>query len=168
MAANSAAGAGAGFFFRVPVQLCLVQLLYPGRSASQFEITLLTVAGQHKIKKMDEYLILMRLDLITKSAQPSPEQLQVYMQQYHRWVDSIAAKNQFVGGKGLSTEGKVIRFNRVVTDGPFAEVKESLAGFITIRAANLDDAVSIASECPILNGEGNSVEVRKLTGKDER
>lgn len=117
---------------------------------------------------MDEYLILMRLDLITKSAQPSPEQLQVYMQQYHRWVDSIAAKNQFVGGKGLSTEGKVIRFNRVVTDGPFAEVKESLAGFITIRAANLDDAVSIASECPILNGEGNSVEVRKLTGKDER
>jgi hypothetical protein len=111
---------------------------------------------------MEEYLILMRLDLITKEAQPSPEQLQVYMKMYHDWVSGIAAQNKFIGGKGLSTEGKVIKSDNVVTDGPYAEIKESLAGYILIRAKDFDDALSIAKDCPILKGEGNSVEVRKV------
>src|SRR5687768_6450046 len=84
--------------------------------------------------KMDEYLILMRLDLITKDAQPSPEQMQSYMKMYNDWVGGIAAQNKFIGGKGLSTEGKVIKSNNVITDGPYAEIKESLAGFIMIKA----------------------------------
>ena len=113
---------------------------------------------------MDEYLILMRLDLITKEAQPSPEQMQVYMKQYQDWVGGIAAQNKFVGGTALSMEGKVIKPKNVITDGPFAEVKESIAGFITIKANNFDEAVSLAKSCPILGGEGNSVEVRKVTG----
>ncbi|TGK10494.1 transcription initiation protein [Leptospira selangorensis] len=115
---------------------------------------------------MDEYLILMRLDLITKDAQPSPEQMQVYMKMYQDWVGGIAAQNKFVGGTGLSTEGKVIKSGQIITDGPFAETKESIAGFITIRAKNFEEATNIAKECPILNGPGNSVEVRKIAGVD--
>ena len=111
---------------------------------------------------MDEFLLLMRLDILTKEAQPSPEQLQGYMKMYHDWVGGIAAQNKFVGGKGLSTEGKVLKANNVITDGPYAEIKESLAGFIIIKANDFDDAVSIAKECPILKGEGNTVEVRKV------
>ena len=111
---------------------------------------------------MDEYLILMRLDLITKEAQPSPEQMQVYMKMYQDWVAGITAEKKFIGGKGLSTEGKVIKPNNVMTDGPYAETKESLAGYIMIRANDFDDAVNIAQRCPILKGEGNSVEVRKV------
>lgn len=111
---------------------------------------------------MDEFLILMRLDLITREAQPSPEQMQVYMKQYQDWVGGIAAQNKFIGGKGLSTEGKVLKSNNVMTDGPYAEIKESIAGFIMIRAKDFDEAVSLAKACPILNGEGNSVEVRKV------
>jgi hypothetical protein len=111
---------------------------------------------------MDEFLILMRLDLITREAQPSPEQMQVYMKQYQDWVGGIAAQNKFIGGKGLSTEGKVLKSNNVMTDGPYAEIKESIAGFIMIRAKDFDEAVSLAKTCPILNGKGNSVEVRKV------
>ncbi|WP_353720282.1 YciI family protein [Dyadobacter sp. 676] len=111
---------------------------------------------------MEEYMIIMRLDLLTKDAQPSPEQMQEYMKQYHHWVDSIAGQGKFAGGKGLSTEGKVLRPNRVITDGPYAETKESLAGFIVVRAESFDEAVQLAVQCPILNGEGNSVEVRKI------
>jgi hypothetical protein len=111
---------------------------------------------------MDEFLILMRLDIITKDAQPSPEQMQVYMKQYQDWVGSIAAQNKFVGGKGLSTEGKVIKAGDVITDGPFAEIKESIAGYIMIKATDFDDAVMMAKACPILQGQGNSVEVRKV------
>lgn len=109
---------------------------------------------------MDEYIILMRLDLLTKEAQPSPEQMQVYMKQYQDWIGGIAAQNKFKGGTGLSTEGKVIK-NNVVTDGPYVDIKESIAGFILIEAKDLDEATKIAGECPILAGAGNSVEVRK-------
>lgn len=113
---------------------------------------------------MNEYLVIMRLDLITKEAQPSPEQLEGYMKMYQDWVGGIAAQNKFVGGTGLATEGKVIKPNNVITDGPFAEVKESIAGFITIKAKDLEEAVSLAKNCPILFGEGNSVEVRQVSG----
>ncbi|TGK17168.1 transcription initiation protein [Leptospira fluminis] len=112
---------------------------------------------------MEEYLILMRLDLLTKEAQPSPEQMQVYMKQYQDWVGGIAAQNKFRGGTGLSKEGKVVKSGGIVIDGPFVEIKESLAGFIVISAENLETALEIAKKCPILNGEGNSVEVREIS-----
>ncbi|WP_276481369.1 YciI family protein [Paraflavitalea pollutisoli] len=113
---------------------------------------------------MEEYLLLMRLDLLTKEKQPSPEQMQVFIQQYQDWVGGIAAQNKFSGGTGLSTEGRVLKGTAVVTDGPYAEIKESLAGFIIVKATDFDDAVSMARACPILEGEGNSVEVRKVMG----
>lgn len=47
-----------------------------------------------------------------------------------------------------------------VTDGPFAETKEQLAGFYLIEAADLDDAIQIASKIPPIR-EG-SVEVRPV------
>jgi hypothetical protein len=113
---------------------------------------------------MDEFVLLFRLDIVDKEAQPSPEQLQVYMKQYQDWVAGIAAQNKFSGGTGLSTEGKVLKSNNVVTDGPYAEIKESIAGYIIIKARDFDEAVSIAKGCPILGGEGNSVEVRRIVG----
>lgn len=116
---------------------------------------------------MDEYLLLMRLDILTKEAQPSPEQLQEYMKTYHNWVNTIIAQNKFIGGKGLSTEGKVLEFNNVVTDGPYAETKESLAGYIMIKAESFDEAVKTAAGCPILFGKGNTVEVRKVVSVHE-
>jgi hypothetical protein len=116
---------------------------------------------------MDEFIVLMRLDLISKEAQPSPEQMKIYMQQYHNWVDGIVAQGKFAGGKGLSFEGKVIKPNNVITDGPFAEIKESIAGFIIIKAKDFDETVQLAKSCPILNGEGNSVEVRKIVTVDD-
>ena len=116
---------------------------------------------------MNEFVLLFRLDIITKEAQPSPEQLQIYMKQYHDWVGGIAAQNKFGGGTGLSTEGRVLKSKNVVTDGPFAEIKESIAGYITVKAKDFDEAVALAKECPILQGEGNSVEVRKIVGVHE-
>jgi hypothetical protein len=111
---------------------------------------------------MEEFVLLFRLDILTKEKQPSPELLQEYMKQYQDWIGGIAAQNKFVGGKGLSTEGRVLKYDHVVTDGPFAETKESIAGYTIIRALDFDDAVKMAEGCPILKGEGNSVEVRRV------
>lgn len=115
---------------------------------------------------MEEFIVIMRLDLLTREAQPSPEQMQVYMKMYHDWVGGIAAQNKFIGGKGLSTEGKVIRSTDLITDGPYAELKESVAGFILIRAKDFDEAVSLARTCPILQGN-NTVEVRRVVSVHE-
>ena len=116
---------------------------------------------------MDEFILLFRLDILTKEAQPSPEQMQEYMKQYNDWVGGIAAQNKFVGGKGLSTEGRVMKSGNMVTDGPFAEIKESIAGYIIIKAKDFDEAVGLTKACPMLNGEGNSVEIRKISGVHE-
>lgn len=111
---------------------------------------------------MEEFVLLFRLDIKTPETQPGPEQMKDYMKQYHSWIDGIIAQNKFVGGTGLSTDGKVVAPNDVVTDGPFAEIKESIAGFITIRASDFSEAVAIAKACPILGGKGNTVEVRRI------
>jgi hypothetical protein len=47
-----------------------------------------------------------------------------------------------------------------VTDGPFAETKECLAGFYMIEARDLNEAISIASRIP--PAQIGSVEVRPI------
>jgi hypothetical protein len=51
-----------------------------------------------------------------------------------------------------------------VTDGPFAETKEQLAGFYLVDARDLDDAIQIAAEIPPAR-EG-SIEVRPIRELD--
>ena len=47
-----------------------------------------------------------------------------------------------------------------VLDGPFAESKEVIAGYLIIEAADLEAAVAVAARCP--NAEFGSVEVREI------
>jgi hypothetical protein len=49
--------------------------------------------------------------------------------------------------------------NDVVTDGPFVEAKEAMAGFFVIEARDLDQAIEVARLVPIMDG---GVEVRPL------
>jgi hypothetical protein len=48
-----------------------------------------------------------------------------------------------------------------VTDGPYAESKELVGGFFIIRAADYDEACSLALSCPHLS-YGGGVEVRQI------
>jgi hypothetical protein len=49
---------------------------------------------------------------------------------------------------------------RLVTDGPFAETKEQLGGFYLYEAADLDEALELASRIP--DAKNGSIEVRPL------
>jgi hypothetical protein len=112
---------------------------------------------------MDEYILIFRMDITTKEAQPSPDQMERYMQQWEAWVSSIAARGQLAeGGNHLSAEGRVLRPNAEAVNGPYTENRQSVAGYILIQADSLEDATAIAGECPILGGEGTSVEVRRI------
>jgi hypothetical protein len=113
---------------------------------------------------MKEYVLLFRLDILTQEAQPTEAQIKAYMQQWTQWIDSISEKKgQLVaGGNHLQYSGKVIRGGGATSELPYAANQESVAGYIVIKAKNMNDAVSIAQRCPILaGGDKNSVEIRK-------
>jgi len=114
---------------------------------------------------MDQYALIMRHEDGGKIA--SPEQMEIWMKQTMEWIGSIAAKNKFVGGTGLPFDGaKVVKHNGIVTNGPFGEIKETIGGFITVKAESIEEAVEFAKGCPVLQGEGNSVEVRRIAQND--
>ena len=114
---------------------------------------------------MEEYALIMRHEDGQKIA--SPEQMQVWMKQTMDWIGGIAAQNKFVSGTGLLfADAKVVRSNKVVTDGPFGEIKETIGGFITVRAESVEEAAEFAKGCPVLQGEGNTMEVRRIAKND--
>jgi hypothetical protein len=114
---------------------------------------------------MDQFVLIMRHEDGKKIA--SPEQLEIWMKQTMDWIGDIAAQNKFVGGTGLPFDGaRVVKHNKVVTNGPFGEIKETIGGFITVKADSVDEAVEFAKGCPVLQGEGNTVEVRKIAKDD--
>ena len=114
---------------------------------------------------MEEYALIMRHEDGAKIA--SPEQMQAWMKQTMDWIGGIAAQNKFVSGTGLPFEdARVVKHNKVVTNGPFGEIKETIGGFITVKADSIDEAVEFAKGCPVLQGEGNSMEVRRIAKND--
>jgi len=114
---------------------------------------------------MDEFILIFRHEDGHKVA--SPEQMEAWMKQTMDWIGGIAAQNKFSGGNGLPfDEARVVRHNKVVTNGPFGEIKETIGGYIIVKADSVDEAVEFAKGCPVLQGEGNSVEVRKIARRD--
>ena len=114
---------------------------------------------------MDEFILIFRHADGHKVA--SPEQIQVWMKQTRDWMGGIAAQNKLVGGNGLPfEESKVVWPKNIVTNGPFGEIKETIGGYIIVKANSVDEAVEFAKGCPVLQGEGNSVEVRRIAKAD--
>lgn len=113
---------------------------------------------------MEEYVLIMRHEDGKKVA--SPEQIQAWMKQTMDWIGNIAAQNKFVSGTGLPfDDAKVVQSNKLVTNGPFGDIKETIGGYIIVKADTVDEAVEFAKGCPVLQGEGNTVEVRKVAKK---
>ncbi len=110
---------------------------------------------------MKEFILIFRHENAT--AKVSLEQMQIWMKQQINWVGGIAAQNKFVSGTGLLfDDAKVVRHNNIVTNGPFGEIKETLGGFIVVKAETVEEAVAFAKGSPILQGEGNTVEIRQI------
>ncbi len=117
---------------------------------------------------MDEFMLIFRHQDGTKIA--SPEQIQVWMKQTMDWIGGIAAQNKYVLGNGLPFDDAKVVMTKdgkpVVTNGPFGDIKETLGGYIIVKADSVEEAVAFAKGSPVLQGEGNSVEVRKVAHGD--
>ncbi len=91
-----------------------------------------------------------------------PAEVERVMTDWMAWFDGLVADGRCRGGQSLTREGRVVAGeSRAVTDGPFAEAKESVAGYFILTVGGFDEAVAIAQRCPGLP-YGITVEVREL------
>jgi hypothetical protein len=108
---------------------------------------------------MSEFTYLFRGGFVSAS----PEQMQRTMEKWVAWMKDLAAKGHIRDpGHPLEGTGKVVKGKqKIVNDGPYAETKDLVNGYMLIEATDLLHAVEIAKGCPNLEG-GGSVEVRPI------
>jgi hypothetical protein len=95
----------------------------------------------------------------------SPEQMQQIADTWMAWFNRLKDEGKCVAGNPLEREGKIVAGkNRAVSDGPFAESKETIGGYFLLKVASMDEAVAIAQQCPGLP-YGIRVEVRQVAGE---
>jgi hypothetical protein len=80
-------------------------------------------------------------------------------------AQELHAKGQYLGANPLhptsmATSVRVRDGKRLVTDGPFAETREQLAGYFLVEANTLDEAIGIAARIPM--ARKGTVEVRPV------
>jgi hypothetical protein len=86
--------------------------------------------------------------------------------------EELAKAGVLLAGEGLhpSAKGKRVRFSgsaRTVTDGPFAETKELIAGFWLWQVGSMEEAVQWVKRCPNpMEGE-SEIEIRPLMEFDD-
>jgi hypothetical protein len=110
---------------------------------------------------MADYLYLFRGGTVGRGS--SPDELQKRMQKWMTWMKELGAKGHFKSGEPLDEGGKVVRGrSKTITDGPFAEAKDLVGGYLIVEAKDLAEAVELSKGCPILEDESGSVEIRAI------
>ena len=104
---------------------------------------------------MTKYLLAVRYDESTPS--PSEEEFQEQQARTGRVTADMQSAGSwvFVGGLLPSHATTVVRPGNgtpTMTDGPFAETKEQLAGFWVVQCDDLDQALSWAERCALACG----------------
>src|SRR5215216_6216858 len=93
----------------------------------------------------------------------SHEELQKLIGQNEAWFERLTAQGKAKPGRALERSGAIVsgRNGRLVTDGPFAESKEAIGGYLVLNVESLEEAIGIAQSSPGL-AYGGSIEVRPL------
>jgi hypothetical protein len=108
-----------------------------------------------------KYMLILKADAATESgAMPTDEDLNAM----GHFNDELIASGALLAGEGLhsSSEGARVDFAagaQSVTDGPFAETKELIAGFWILQVASRHEAISWAKRVPLTDGR---IEVRRV------
>ena len=111
-----------------------------------------------------KYLCQIYLDEQRMGALPVAE-MEALNREHHEFDDSLVRGGQMLatGALGPSSASNCVRVRSgkvTVTDGPFAETKEQVAGFFLVEARDLNEAIQIAARIP--SARLGTVEVRPL------
>jgi len=111
-----------------------------------------------------KYMLLICRDEPVWDAMSPAERRQVYEDSV-KLSDELTAKGQYLGGSPLypssaATSVRVRDGKRLVTDGPFAETREQLGGYMIIDVADLDEAIRVAERIPL--ARTSTIEIRPV------
>jgi len=108
-------------------------------------------------------MLIMREDL-KKMRQLTNEEQAADIKAMDEWTKSLAESGSFMDAAPLAAKGRYVSKTDVLSDGPFIEAKEGVAGYYIIQAASIDQAVSIAQTSPLLKKGEQVIEVRPVMG----
>jgi hypothetical protein len=99
---------------------------------------------------------------------PTPE----LMEEMGKFNEELANAGVLLAGEGLqpSSKGARVLFDgqkRTVTDGPFTETKELIAGFWLIQAKSIDEAIEWVKRVPNPTGAEGVIEIRQVFELDD-
>jgi hypothetical protein len=110
---------------------------------------------------MEKFMLIMREDL-KKLRQYTHEERFADMHAMFEWTQSLIDTGHHVHSEPLVISGGLVSKTDVLTDGPFIESKEGIAGYFIILADNLRNAISIAQTCPLVKMGMALIEVRPV------
>ena len=93
----------------------------------------------------------------------SHDEIQKVISQNNDWIEGLIAQGKAKPGHALQRNGATVsgKTGRTVSDGPFAESKEVLGGFLLLDVETIGEAIAIAQRSPTLS-YGTSIEVRPV------
>lgn len=112
-----------------------------------------------------EYMLIIAQDPNVPMSVPGTPEFDQRMARWNEFNQVLLQGNHWLGGGCLQTVDTATTVRTapgtepMVSDGPFAETKEVIAGFYLINAANLDEALALAKQVPVDQG---SVEIRPI------
>jgi hypothetical protein len=110
--------------------------------------------------KTEEFLLAIHIDQTSKNPSPSPEQMRAALKPYQDWISDLITQGKLASPpKQWDMDGRVVKQNDDVQNGPYAEKNESIGGLFLLLAKDYDEAVEIAKGCPIIK-YGAIIEVR--------
>lgn len=95
----------------------------------------------------------------SSAGKPSPAQMQAMYEKFNQWREKYQQNLVDLGGR--LGAGR-LALPDPAPDGPFVEVKELVGGYMIIVAADLDEAIRVARDCPGLMSPGSGVEVIEI------
>jgi hypothetical protein len=93
----------------------------------------------------------------------SDQQVRQCMDKVNAWFDGLSASGKMVAAQPLMDDGVVVsgKGGEFVTDGPFAEAKEAIGGYVLLSVETLEEAVALAKTNP-MHEFGLTTEVRPV------
>ncbi|WP_329413940.1 YciI family protein [Streptomyces sp. NBC_00704] len=104
----------------------------------------------------------------------TPQEISAHVRYMNDFADRLRDTGEFVDGQALAPEGTFVRYDGEgrppVTDGPFAETKDLIAGWTIIDVDSYERALEVAGELSAAPGAGGRpihewLEVRPLMGE---
>lgn len=103
----------------------------------------------------------------------TPDEITAHIQYMNDFADKLKTTGEFVDGQALEQEGTWVRYDGEgrppVTDGPFAETKDLIAGWMIIDTDTYERALELAGELSAAPGKDGKpihewLEIRPLYG----